>query len=346
MKKLLYLAWWFVRARFFGRRKPLQTVLFISDKCNLRCKHCTVYSDNPLTKTYAQIKEELEYSYKEGARFVDFEGGEPFLWRDESVGDDGSSDVCGNGSGNGGRGDIGNSDSGDNGGNGSGNGNSNSGSVGDGGKTVNDLCGLARKIGFFSTTITTNAQMPFPDSRADSIWVSMDGTGKYHEQIRGEGTWERLKKNIAGSNHPHLSVNMVVNKLNYENVEDAIKFAKENPHIEKISINFHTPYEGTEHLYIDDPALRSKIIDDIIKMKRRGYPIMNSVSGLKLMKHNKFTKQCWVSNFIMTDGTRLPQCPGNLVNVCDKCGFCMAGEMHAVYTFKPDTLLAGFSLRL
>ena len=297
--KFLYLFWWFVRARFFGCKKPLQTVLFISDKCNLRCKHCNVYNDNPLTKTYGQIKAELEYSYKEGARFVDFEGGEPFLWHDT-----------------------------------------------DSGKTVNDLCDLARKTGFFSTTITTNAQISFPNSRADSIWVSVDGTGEYHEQIRGKGTFERLKQNIADSNHSHLSINMVVNKLNYENVEDTVKFAKDNPYIEKISINFHTPYKGTEYLYIDDSVLRAKIIDDIIKMKRSGYPIMNSVSGLKLMKHNKFKKQCWVSNFIMTDGTRLPQCPGNLADVCDKCGFCMAGEMHAVYTFKPDTLLAGFSLRL
>ncbi len=43
MKKLFYLGWWFLRARFFGRRAPLQTVLFISDICNLRCKHCSVY---------------------------------------------------------------------------------------------------------------------------------------------------------------------------------------------------------------------------------------------------------------------------------------------------------------
>ncbi|MDR1739988.1 MAG: radical SAM protein [Bacteroidales bacterium] len=303
MKKLFYLAKWFISARFFGKKKPLQTVLFISDKCNLRCKHCVVYNEkNPLSKTYGQIREDLQYSYNRGARFVDFEGGEPFLWH---------------------------------------------GTASDGREiNVNDLCDLAREIGFFSTTITTNAQLPFPNSKADSIWVSMDGTGKYHDEVRGEGTFERLEKNIASSGHKHLSVNMVVNTQNYENVEDAIKFAKENPHIEKISINFHTPYEGTEHLYINDLELRSKIIDKVIEMKRKGYPIMNSVSGLKFMKKNTFKKQCWVSNFILTDGTRLDECAGKTAGLCDKCGFCMAGEMHAVYTFRPDTLLAGFSLRM
>ncbi|MEG2666948.1 MAG: radical SAM protein, partial [Bacteroidales bacterium] len=70
--------------------------------------------------------------------------------------------------------------------------------------TVNDLCDLAKKIGFFSTTITTNAQLPFTQSRADSIWVSMDGTGKFHDQIRGEGAFEKMQKNIAGSAHKRL----------------------------------------------------------------------------------------------------------------------------------------------
>ena len=77
MRKLFYLAQWFVRARFFGRRAPLQTVLFISDICNLRCKHCSVYElKNPHNMTYEQVREHLQYSYDQGSRFVDFEGGE------------------------------------------------------------------------------------------------------------------------------------------------------------------------------------------------------------------------------------------------------------------------------
>jgi len=113
--QMCYLAGWFIRAKFFGRRAPMQSVLFISDRCNLSCKHCSVYNHtNPTSKTYNQIREELQYCYSLGSRFVDFEGGEPFLWRD-------------------------------------------------GDKTVDDLCDLAHQLGFFSCTITTNAQKPFPN---------------------------------------------------------------------------------------------------------------------------------------------------------------------------------------
>ena len=149
MRKLFYLGQWFLRARLFGRKAPLQTVLFISDICNLRCKHCSVYElKNPHNMTYEQVRRHLQMSYDAGSRFVDFEGGEVTIWKD-------------------------------------------------GDKRINDLIDLAKEIGFFSCTITTNAQLPFSGSHADSIWVSLDGAGKFHEEVRGEGTFAKLEKNIA-----------------------------------------------------------------------------------------------------------------------------------------------------
>jgi MoaA/NifB/PqqE/SkfB family radical SAM enzyme len=247
-------------------------------------------------KEYGQIREELERSYRLGSRFVDFEGGEPTLWRD-------------------------------------------------GDKDLNSLIRLAKKIGYFSTTITTNAQLPFDGSEADSIWVSLDGMGDYHDAIRGKGSFDRLVKNIESAHHPHLSVNMVINSLNYPSVEETIEFAKNNPHIEKISINFHTPYKGTEDLMLDWDK-RIEVLDKVIVYKRKGYPIMNSVSGLKSMKNMNFKKYCWISNFVHINGTITNDCGGASLGLCEQCGFCMAGEMNAVMTLKPDTIFAGLKLRL
>lgn len=297
MKKMIYLGWWFFKARFMGAKRPLQSVIFISDKCNLTCKHCNVYNlANPNTKSMKEIEEELRYCYKQGSRFVDFEGGEPFLWRD-------------------------------------------------GNKDINDLIRLSKRIGFFSATVTTNAQLPFTNCVADSIWVSLDGLGDYHDEIRGKGAFKRLEKNVSACGHKALSFNMVINSKNYQSVKDTIEYATNHPAIRSISLNFHTPYKGTEELFLDW-EIRKKVIDEIIAMKKAGYPIINSVSGLKLMKHNQFKKQCWVSNFILADGTKLTECTGKTAGLCNQCGLCMAGEMHSVFTLKPDTIWAGIKLRM
>ena len=295
--QLVYLGFWWFRAKFFNRKKPLQSVVFISDKCNLSCKHCSVYNHKaPITKSYEQVRQDLEYCYSLGSRFVDFEGGEPFLWEDA-------------------------------------------------GKTVDDLCVLAKQIGFFSCTITTNAQKSFKGSKADSIWVSMDGVGLYHDRVRGEGTFERLEKNVAECGHPALCANMAINTLNVDSVEAAIKYVNDSPYFKMISLNFHTPFPGTEYLALDREK-RGEIIDLIISYKKKGYPIMNSVTGLKYMRDLKFKKACWMSNFVFTDETRCAQCVGSLSDGCKNCGFCMAGEERAIMNLAPDTVLAGLKLRV
>ena len=316
IKQLFYLGFWFLRARFFGRRAPLQTVLFITDKCNLRCKHCSVYgSAGYKQRSFEDIVADMRYSYKQGSRFIDLEGGEPTLWKE-------------------------------------------------GNRTINDLIDKALEIGFFSITVTTNAQQDFSWIHPQSIWVSMDGVGEYHDRIRGEGTFARLEENISkflshqGSNDnskiqnskfPSICVNMVVNALNYESLDAAMEYAKSNPAIEQISINFHTPYPGTEYLMLP-PEKKAELIDKVLEYKRKGYPIMNSRSGLKLMKRTalgeiQLGKECFVTNFIYTDGSR-GLCLGYGTEQCRVCGFCMAGEMASVWSFKLDTLLAGFKLRM
>ena len=295
--QFFYLPYWFIGARFFGKKKPLQSVIFISDKCNLSCKHCSVYNHTePKVKTFAHLVEEMKYCYSLGSRFIDFEGGEPFIWEDE-------------------------------------------------GRTVDDLVDEAKRLGFFSCTITTNAQKPFPHSHADSIWVSLDGIGEYHERVRGKGTFERLEKNIATCGHKALSANMAVNTLNWQSVGETIEYVKKSPYFKSISFSLHTPFAGTEYLALDEEH-RLQVLDTILAYKKKGYPIMNSSIGLRKMKKLDFEPQCWVTNFIFSDGTRKPQCIGNEQGVCSQCGFGMAGEMNALFRFAPETILAGLKLRM
>lgn len=301
LRQYIYLAMWFFRARFLGRKAPLQTVLFITDKCNLRCKHCSVYgSAGYRQRKFDDIVRDMKRSYRAGSRFIDLEGGEPTLWRED-------------------------------------------------GKTINDIIDAAADIGFFSVTVTTNAQQDFSWIHPHSIWVSMDGVGRYHEAVRGEGTFARLEHNISGSGKKHICVNMVLNSLNWESLDAAMEYVKSNEAIEQISVNFHTPYPGTEYLMLPRDK-RIELIDKVLDYKKKGYPIMNSVSGLRKMRRNlsgdiMLGKECFVTNFIYPDGSE-GLCTGYGTDQCRDCGFCMAGEMSSVFHFCPDTLLAGFRLRM
>lgn len=79
----------FVRFAAFGvktiltrGKKPILGTVIITDKCNLKCKHCSVNNITAIVHPYEQVKGEMEQLYKMGVRILFFCGGETFLWKD------------------------------------------------------------------------------------------------------------------------------------------------------------------------------------------------------------------------------------------------------------------------
>ena len=298
MGELFYYASWFFKCRFGGRRMPLQSVVFITDRCNLNCEHCNVVKSGAAatTKTYDQVKADLEYCYAEGSRIVDFEGGEPHLWSD-------------------------------------------------GDKDINSLIDLAKTIGFFQTTVTTNAMLPIT-AQSDMIWISIDGLEAKHDEQRAPGSFAKAMANIEACNHPNLNVNMTVTAKNYEDFEAVAALVKENPHLRRLSFSFYMPYE--ERDLCVSQAVRNAIIDQALDLKKRGFDLMNSSAGLNLLRDPRQyaqKRQCWISNFILCDGTKLAECPGALAGLCEECGFGMGAEMTLLWKLHPQMLRAGLSVR-
>lgn len=86
MKKALYYPKWFVENHIEEKTKPLQSIVFITNRCNLECKNCQV-SRQPGTAGFYELKfqeviEIFEKCYAMGSRVLDIDGGEPLLWRD------------------------------------------------------------------------------------------------------------------------------------------------------------------------------------------------------------------------------------------------------------------------
>ena len=285
--QLFYLGWWFFRARFLGRRKPLQSVVFVTNGCNSTCRHCThcTKPEGFYCKSFADIEKDLDYCYGQGARMLDIEGVYLSQWKDGEL-------------------------------------------------QVNDIFSLAKSKGFFSIS----TMVPAADyvawqalqAKVDVLWVSVMG-------IQDCTLLENLQE---------TSLYMVVNNENYQELPAVLEFLQQHKAIQQIAFNFHTPFAETEQLALSQQQ-REEVINQLIAYKRRGYRIMNSISGLKNMLSLGFKRHCWICNFIYCDGRQSPQCIDNLDSgICQHCGFSMAGEMNAVFSCKPDTILAGIGVRL
>ena len=204
----------------------------------------------------------------------------------------------------------------------------------DGDYSIEDIFTLARQMGFYSIStmipIANYEAWKSLDINVDVLWVSIMGV-------------DDLSLLEALSN---VSLYMVVNAQNHHDLPTFLGFVQQHPVIQQIAFNFHTPFQGTEHLALSEQQ-REDVITQLIAYKRKGYHIINSISGLKNMQTLRFKRHCWICNFIYCDGRHSPQCIDDKASgICDSCGFSMAGEMNAVFNLCPDTILAGLGIRL
>jgi hypothetical protein len=146
--------------------------------------------------------------------------------------------------------------------------------------------------------VVTNGTYPL--KRFENLyfyWISMDGTEKVHDSIRGEGSYSKTKQNIldyiAGSpDHrggkpiwKDIWITMTINSLNYFAVEDLVHewIGKVN----KIGFQFHTPFIKGDPLWLPFGEKRTQVVDKLIALKEK-YPdfVVNGVKQLSLMKGN------------------------------------------------------------
>ncbi len=68
----------------FGRTSPLICGLVLHNKCNLRCRHCTVVDRQTDSMRFDEASNVMDAFYAEGGRCLYLEGGEPLMWRDHT----------------------------------------------------------------------------------------------------------------------------------------------------------------------------------------------------------------------------------------------------------------------
>ncbi|TLX67791.1 MAG: radical SAM protein [Thaumarchaeota archaeon] len=168
-------------------------------------------------------------------------------------------------------------------------------------------------------SVVTNSY--FPLKRFDNLyfyWVSLDGTEKAHDKIRGQGSYAKTKDNILEyikgpprNGKPawkDIWITMTINSLNYNTVNDLTEEWKGI--VNKIGFQFHTPFIKGDPLWLEFGELRNSIVDELIHIRRK-YPefVINSEKQLSLMRGN------WGGT-----GTTPVQCPSWAILSLDHMG--------------------------
>jgi len=125
--------------------------------------------------------------------------------------------------------------------------------------------------------------------------VSLDGTEKIHDSIRGEGSYAKTKKNIndyiAGPDRngkpawKDIWITMTINSQNYSTVQELTEEWRGT--VNKIGFQFHTPFIKGDPLWLPFGEKRNEVVDKLIALRRK-YPdfVVNGEKQISLMKKN------------------------------------------------------------
>ncbi|UCC95695.1 MAG: radical SAM protein [Candidatus Omnitrophota bacterium] len=188
----------------------------------------------------------------------------------------------------------------------------------------------AKSLGFFRIYVCTNGTYPL-NTNADIIWLSIDGLRQRHNLIR-EDSFDAIMRNLTSSTHKNIIVQTTLNTSNYPDLSGLVQFVEVHPKLKGILFNFHVPYPGTEHLYIEEP-LRSQVIDEIIDLKRKNAPIFNTMSALIDFKTNRWKRP--LSTCLSATYQERSQCESARTDrrICEKCGYGATIEASEINKF-------------
>lgn len=207
----------------------------------------------------------------------------------------------------------------------------------DGPKRLEDLVVEAKRR-FFSVSVVTNGTLPI-ETDADIVWVSMDGLRETHNALRGN-SFDRAVANVRASAHPKIFANITISARNWQEVPDLVRFLSDLT--KGITIQFYYPFEGTDNLMLSTEQ-RDWALDQLMALKREGYPVLNSYATLRRLKRNTWRCHPWLISTTEPDGTITHGCylRNRAAIHCEYCGFAAHAEISLAYDFNLQAIRAG-----
>ena len=202
----------------------------------------------------------------------------------------------------------------------------------DSGRNLRDLVIEAKEMGFLIVNIVTNGTHKLDLPEADLILLSLDGDREVHNSIRGD-TYDEIMKNIENATSDNICFYMAINQMNKHCVDSVCNKAREMKNVRAVSFNFHTPYPGTENLFLNRDE-KEEVARKISWFMDNGYPIFNLKSALRYIVDNNFPTPCYQC-VVMEDG-HLSTC-GRCISeegLCERCGYFFVGEYTLIFSGK------------
>lgn len=209
-----------------------------------------------------------------------------------------------------------------------------------GNKRLRDVVSAARKL-FSSVCITTNGTLAWRDVEADRVWVSLDGPGDIHDEMRGKRIYDKVMENLVREGRGRAFISTTINTRNAASIPDLVIMLKGL--VAGVTIQFHYPYNGLPDDLFLPPGDRASILDELIRLKREGYPVANSFNSLNELKQTRWTCEDRLLANAEPDGTILHGC--YLKNrgpaVCTLCGFSAHNEMSLAFKGQWQAIATG-----
>jgi len=190
-------------------------------------------------------------------------------------------------------------------------------------------------------SIVTNGTLGLKKIKGlSTYYVSIDGTEKIHNRIRGLDIYSKVKRNVQDYGGP-VTVNMTLNSVNTGCIEQV---ADEWHGVAKyMNFQFHTPFDRKDPLWIPFGPKRDAAITTIRRMKGK-YPdfFLNTDKQLENLRSGAWTKTCPAWAFISLDSSgnvKEPCCigGGEKKPICSRCGICETSGFHAgIYQFDAE----------
>lgn len=181
---------------------------------------------------------------------------------------------------------------------------------------------------FRSNRVVTNGTLPIPDWPDVEFHISVDGTEMEHDEIRGKGSYAKIKETLSKSPHAKVALACCLNNKNKHTIEPLLKEWHGHPQTKHFLFDFYTPIkDDKDGLWIPFEE-RDRICDKLIALKKSyGSFIGVPIRTFELMKstniHKSVGKNCVsVKNGLALGADSIPKKPCVLGPAadCSKCG--------------------------